>query len=130
MSHKDIQPGQICWNELLTPNAKKAMEFYGELFGWKTQSHEVGDATYHLLKMGDKDIGGMMQIPADEAAKIPPHWSTYIAVEDLEAKVKKAQSLGAKVIVPISSAGDYGRFAVLQDPTGAHISFWQGLKAC
>lgn len=130
MSHKNLQPGTICWNELLTTDAKKALEFYGQLFGWTTQAHEMEHMTYHLLKMGDKDIGGMMQIPADKKAQIPPHWATYINVENLDEMIKKAQKLGAILIVPATDVQDYGRFAVIQDPTGAHISFWQALKTC
>jgi predicted enzyme related to lactoylglutathione lyase len=31
MSNKDFDYGEFCWNELMTPDAKKASEFYGSL---------------------------------------------------------------------------------------------------
>jgi predicted enzyme related to lactoylglutathione lyase len=72
----------------------------------------------------------MMQIPKGEENHISPHWMAYINVDDLDASAKKAEKLGAKIIVPPTTVSDYGRFVVLQDPTGASISLWQTLKAC
>ena len=70
MSDKKPQSGEFCWNELMTPDVKKAKEFYSALFGWKTQDHEMGDMTYTMVENGDKGIGGMMQTPKDK--QIPP----------------------------------------------------------
>ncbi len=50
---------------------------------------------------------------------MPPHWSVYFAVDDTDAMTSKAESLGAKVMVPPSDIPEVGRFAVLQDPQGA-----------
>jgi len=128
MSNQKPQAGDFCWNELMTSDSKKAAEFYGALFGWKAQEQNVGNATYTMFKNGDKDIAGMMQIPQDEQQYLPSHWMAYVCVEDVEAMTKKAQTFGARIIVPITQAGDYGLLAVIEDPTGAHISMWQPFK--
>ena len=122
--------GNFCWNELMTPDAKKAKEFYRSLFGWEFQEREVGGIPYNMIKAGGQEGGGLMQISADEAGKIPPHWMTYVNVDNVDESVIKAQKLGAKVIAPATAVEDYGRFAILQDPTGAHIGLWQCLKSC
>ena len=44
--------------------------------------------------------------------------------------LEKAKKLGATIKMPATNVADYGRFAVLQDPTGAHIAIWQSLKNC
>lgn len=122
--------GEFCWNELLTTDIKKAKEFYSSLFGWEYDEHDVGHGTYTMIKGGDNGAGGMMQIPADKKAQIPPHWMTYIYVENLDESLQKAQDLGASVKMPITPVSDFGRFAVIADPTGAPIALWQSMKSC
>jgi predicted enzyme related to lactoylglutathione lyase len=122
------QAGEFCWNELMTSDTKKAQVFYTDLLGWTTQEHDMGDMTYTMFMSGDKCIGGMLQTPKDKVAQVPPHWTSYICVEDVEKTLKKAESLGATVRVPVKTVPDMGRFSVVQDPTGAHIAFWQSFK--
>lgn len=124
-----VKLGEFCWNELMTSDVKQAKEFYSTLLGWKCQDFDMGDKTYTMIKMGDKDIGGMMETPRDKK-NIPPHWLSYISVEDIDKIVKKAESLGGKITVPATNVSDFGRFAIIQDPTGAQIAFWQSLKSC
>ena len=118
-------PGEFCWNELMTPDTKKAQAFYTSLLGWTAQDHDMGDMTYTMFMNGDKSIAGMLQTPKDKIGHVPPHWMSYIGVDDIEKTFEKAKSLGANVIMPVTKAGDMGRFIVIQDPTGAHIAFWQ-----
>ncbi len=125
-----MQAGQFCWNELMTSDVKKAKEFYSALFGWQMQDHDMGNMTYTMIKQGDKDIGGMMRTPPDKEGKIPAHWMGYVSVKDVDKSVEKAKSLGAKIIVDAMPVGDFGRMAVIQDPTGAHIAVWQSTKEC
>jgi uncharacterized protein len=117
--------GEFCWNELATPNVKAAKDFYGKVFGWKFSDHEMGDMTYTMFKTNDREFGGIWSIPKDQEKNIPPHWMTYILVEKLEESVEKAKKNGAAIIKPITPAGDMGRFAIIKDPTGAHIALWQ-----
>lgn len=122
--------GQFCWNELMTSDANKAKEFYRSLFGWEYQSREVNNVTYNMIKSNDQESGGMMQIPADEVKKIPSHWMTYIYVDNVDESVAKAEKLGANIIFSATNVEDFGRFAILQDPTGAQVGLWQCLKSC
>ena len=50
------------------------------------------------------------------------HWLTYFAVSDTDATVAKADSLGGKITVPATDIPGVGRFAILQDPQGAHFA--------
>src|SRR5947207_8428694 len=131
MSKTMPKPGEFCWNELMTGDTKKAKSFYSSLLGWKSKDMDMGeDMTYTLFSNAEKDIGGLMAIPKDQAAHIPPHWMSYISVENLDETVKQAKNLGAEIKCPPKDVGDFGRFAIIVDPTGAHIAFWQSLKAC
>ncbi|MBA3536968.1 MAG: VOC family protein, partial [Tatlockia sp.] len=83
--------------------------------------------TYTMIKSKEGEFGGIWQIPNDQKDQIPPHWMGYILVDDVEATLEKAKSMGATVKLPITKAGDMGLFMVIADPTGAPIAFWQRL---
>ncbi|WP_133140132.1 VOC family protein [Legionella genomosp. 1] len=118
--------GNFCWNELATPDVSAAKEFYGKLLGWQFTEQVTGDMVYNFIKIpGSDDLGGIWGIPKDRQNEIPPHWMGYILVEDLEDKLEKATELGGTVKMPVTPVGEIGYFAILVDPTGAHIALWQ-----
>jgi predicted enzyme related to lactoylglutathione lyase len=52
----------------------------------------------------------------------PPHWMSYIAVDDVDTSAAKVWELGGKVCVPPTDIPNVGRFCVVNDPTGATFS--------
>lgn len=128
---QEHKAGEFCWNELATRNVKEAKEFYSKSFGWQFSDHQIGDSTYSMIKCGGQEFGGMWQIPHDQT-DIPPHWMSYILVDNLEQSLDTVKKNGAQVKVPTTKAGEFGMFAIIIDPTGAHIALWQSLgdKSC
>ncbi len=120
--------GEFCWNELATNNVKAAKDFYGKVFGWKFTDHDMGDMTYTTVQHNNKDLAGIWGIPKDKEKNIPPHWMAYILVENVDKALEKANKNGASTVKPVTNAGDIGRFAIITDPTGAHVALWQSLK--
>lgn len=120
--------GEICWTELATSDVNKAKDFYSKVFDWKFTDHDMGDMTYTMIKSSDKEFGGIWSIPKDKQNKIPPHWMSYVMVENLDESLKKASGHGATIVKPVTPAGEMGRFAIISDPTGAHIALWQNLR--
>ncbi|KTC81656.1 VOC family protein [Legionella brunensis] len=120
--------GQFCWNELATSDVKKAKDFYGKVFGWQFVDKKMDDMTYTIAESHDKQFAGIWPIPAEHQKEIPPHWMAYILVSDVEAALEKAQQHGAKVIKGVTAAGEMGHLAIITDPTGAHVAFWQPSK--
>lgn len=123
--------GEFCWNELATPNVIAAKEFYRHVLGWQYTEEAVGNMIYTLFRTstGDKSIGGIWEIPIEEQNKIPPHWMGYILVENIADTVDKAVKHGATIKVSVTKVSDFGLFAVVMDPTGAHIVFWEAIKS-
>ena len=113
--------GALCWTELMTTDTAKAQPFYTQLFGWTAEDKPMGPMTYTILKRGGAQAGGMMQI-TKEMGPIPSHWMVYFSVADCDATVAKAGTLGGKVTVPATDIPGVGRFAILQDPQGAHVA--------
>jgi predicted enzyme related to lactoylglutathione lyase len=111
-------PNSYCWNELGTNDVAKATDFYTKLFGWKADVQKFGPMEYTLFKNGERGAGGCYKL-TPEMGNVPPHWLVYFAVDDCDAKTKKAGSLGVSTIAPPSDIPGVGRFAVIRDPQGA-----------
>lgn len=114
----------FCWNELMTTDAAAARDFYTKLFGWTTEEKPMGEFTYTILKSGDTQVGGLMQMEGDCFKGIPSHWMSYVSVEDVDASARKAKDLGATICVEPTDIPEVGRFAVVTDPTGAAIALF------
>lgn len=125
MATPEPQNHHFCWNELLTPNSGEARTFFEKLLGWQARDMEVGETVYTIFTKDDKDVCGMMQTTPEMQSQFPPCWLSYIKVDDVVATTESAQSLGATVLLPLKVIPDYGRFSVIQDPTGATLAFWQ-----
>jgi predicted enzyme related to lactoylglutathione lyase len=115
------QHGAFSWFELMTTDPEGAKEFYSKLFGWKTEEVQMEEMKYTVVKVGDEGVGGIMPIPP-QAEGTPPNWGSYVTVDDVDATARKAEELGAKILVPLTDIPNVGRFVVLQDPQGAVIS--------
>jgi predicted enzyme related to lactoylglutathione lyase len=119
--------GSFCWLELGTTDSGAAKNFYSKLFGWTAEDLPMGpDMTYTMFRLGGNDVGGAYQLMKDQLdAHVPPHWMPYVKVDSADASAAKAVQLGGKQIVPPSDIPSVGRFAVIQDPTGAHINIFE-----
>ncbi len=116
--------GDFCWSELLTFDIKKAKDFYTSVLGWEAKDLEVGNEPYVMLMSENKGFGGIMKFSSDKE-NITSHWISYIAVKDLSETLEKAKKFGASILKPVTLLPEKGRFAIITDPTGATIAFWE-----
>jgi len=115
--------GQFCWDELLTTDPEGAVRFYGELFGWTEDKQDMGEmGTYHFMKRGERFGVGIMKMPPQ--AEAPPHWLSYITVENVDRWAEKVTQLGGQIFCPPMDIPGIGRFAVASDPTGATFALF------
>ncbi len=120
---EDKTPGIFCWHEMMTTDKAASSEFYSSLFGWTHEDMDMGSFTYRFFKSGERSVAGMMEI-TPEMGDCPPHWMSYVTVEDIDASTSKAQQLGAKVVKEITDVG-MGKFSIIIDPQGAGIAMWE-----
>jgi predicted enzyme related to lactoylglutathione lyase len=121
-------PGTFCWVGLATSDLAAATAFYGGLFGWEARDLQAGAAgAYTMLRHGGEEVAILYrQQPEARAAGAPPHWTSYISVEDADATAARAEELGgAAVFRAPFDVLDAGRVAAIRDPTGAIASLWQ-----
>ncbi|MHC4947048.1 MAG: VOC family protein [Planctomycetota bacterium] len=120
--------GTFCWHEIMTRDVASAKKFYGELFGWTATDRDMGPmGTYTIFHRGEEMVAGCMAMEGPHFEGVPPHWLTYLAVDDINASTDKAAAIGADVKVPPTEIPEVGHFSVIQDPAGAVVCFFQGL---
>jgi uncharacterized protein len=121
------QRGMFTWNELMTRDDDRAVAFFEGLFGWTHEDMPMGGGgVYRVMKAGGKPAAGIMKMSAPQfPAELPPHWMSYVAVDDVDAHVTKAGKLGGSTIHPPTDIPNVGRFALIKDPTGAVVAMLQ-----
>jgi predicted enzyme related to lactoylglutathione lyase len=124
MPKRDSAPiGAPCWVDLFTSDPDKSRAFYGDLFGWTSEStgEEFGGYV-NFSKDGVRVAGAMKN---DGQSGVHDAWSVYLATDDAKATVDAAQAKGAHVIAPAMDVGELGVMAVITDAGGAVIGLWQ-----
>ena len=115
--------GHFHWNELVTRDVEKAKKFYGDTIGWTFVGMPMPDGTYWVAKMGEQPVGGLFPISGPQWEGVPEHWMSYLAVDDVDARVKKATAAGAKLMRPAFDIPGVGRIAILTEPGGAGVGW-------
>ena len=115
--------GEFCWVEMLTDDRLKAQSYYADLFGWSFEEVATGAGPYAMFRPAPGGPGG--GIMARPAGDMPTAWTPYVAVDDVDASAARARELGGRVLAPPADVPGYGRFAVIQDPTGGVLGLWR-----
>jgi uncharacterized protein len=134
------------WNELMTRDVERAKCFYAETIGWTFAPNPMPDGrTYWVASEAGKPVG-IFPIDAPEFDGVPESWMSYLAVDDVGARVEKALPAGAapneanlrralrrahrhphaawrRRQKPIFDVPCVGRIAILMQPGGAGIGW-------
>jgi uncharacterized protein len=98
--------------EINGPDAGLLQKFYSELFGWQTQ--EVPGGYLLIDTQAGSGINGGISTTEDGSA-----WATfYVGVDDLQAVLDKAESLGGKIVKPVTEIPGMVTYALFTDPDG------------
>lgn len=121
--------GTFCWMDIYLPDQDRGKAFYGGLFGWEWTDWPMGDSgmLYTMFSLDGKSVGAMG--PAMHGVLpegVPPHWLSYLAVDDLNGTAELAKSMGAEFVMGPFDAGN-GQVALMRDPAGASLFLWQGI---
>jgi len=115
--------GTFYWNELMTRDAEKAKKFYADTLGWSFEGMPMPGGTYWVAKARGEIVGGIFPLAGPQFDGVPESWMAYIAVDDVDARAKKAQGAGATLMRPIFDIPGVGRIAILKEPGGAGIGW-------
>ncbi|MBC8027477.1 MAG: VOC family protein [Steroidobacteraceae bacterium] len=110
--------GRFVWHQLMTRDVPAAKRFYSNLIGWKPQSWPL-DPTYTVCHSDQGPMAGIMPIPADIPAEVPPHWLGYVGTRDVDGTAVATVRAGGSILKEPADLSGAGRYAVLKDPQGA-----------
>lgn len=111
----------VCWVEHMAKDPAKVVAFYTDLIGW-TSVPMGPDMT--VFKQGEAMVASVRALPP-EAAGAPAHWMTYVLVDDVATSQRKAEALGGVTMKGETEIPGMGKFAIVQDPTGAVFALWK-----
>jgi predicted enzyme related to lactoylglutathione lyase len=136
--HKGAQrvnePGAWAMSQLTTNDPEGAKEFYGAVFGWETDSFDMGEINVTLWRVPgyvggepeqpvSREVVGAM-VPSNGDGGAPPSWGVDFWVHDADAIAAKAAELGGRVVAGPFDMPSFRR-AVIVDPQGAELSISQ-----
>jgi hypothetical protein len=115
------ETGAQSWFELHTLNYDANVAFYSEVFGWDARTMaDTPEFRYTTLGEAEAATAGIMDASSYAQDGFTSEWGVYISVENTDASVAKAISLGGtQVEEPRDSP--YGRLAHIADTTGCRI---------
>lgn len=127
------EPSAWSMSKLSTPDPEGAKAFYGDLFGWETQTFTMGDAEMALFHLpgyvgGEpsqpvaRDVVAVMT-PAEDA-NAPAQWDVDFWVSDADETARRAAELGGTIVTePFEIPGF--RSAEIADPAGGRLGVSQ-----
>lgn len=104
--------GATTWNELYTHDVEKAKKFYADLLGW-TYEIDAANDNYVTIKNNGRSNGGIYNL-SPEMSSMPPNWTVYFHIENIENAVAKVKELGGQVYMQKDIA--IGEIAMVADP--------------
>ena len=116
--------GAFHWNELRTRDTERAKAFYETIVGWTFEASATPDGrTYWVAMCGGRPVAGFFPLSSPEFDDMPESWMSFLAVDDVDARVAKAVKAGAKLVMPVFDVPDVGRIAMLREPGGAGVGW-------
>jgi uncharacterized protein len=116
--------GHFHWNELMTRDIERAKKFYADTLGWTYEAIQSPDgSTYWVASAEGQPVAGIFDLNGPEYDGVPESWMAYIAVDDIDTRLRKAAQAGAKVMKEPLDVPGVGRIAILSEPGGAGIGW-------
>jgi uncharacterized protein len=116
---------EVCkfvWYELTTPDLDAAQAFYRQVIGWNIVDAGMPSYRYGMISAGTTAVGGMMAINEEMKSRgVPPCWTGYVGVPDVDTKTAQFKAAGGTIHLPPADVPGVGRFSVVSDPFGAAL---------
>lgn len=102
--------------DLLTPDVRRAAGFYSAVFGWEFEFSPGGDYAYGTLN--GEPVASIVDLE-DAIEGAEGLWLPSIAVRDVKTAVNAVYANGGSVLEGPEDLPGRGRYALVEDPSGA-----------
>jgi uncharacterized protein len=107
--------------QILSKTPDETAAFYSTMFGWKVDAgNPLG---YRRIDTGSTEgiQGGIWPAPPQAHNFV----QLFVGVDDVKSFAKKAEGLGAKILIPPTMLPEGDEMAVLHDPAGMPFAIWR-----
>jgi predicted enzyme related to lactoylglutathione lyase len=112
---------KVVWVEVIGKDGDGLRKFYGDMFGWSFESAEGMD--YGMVSPEQNGVGGGVGSGQEGA---PPYQTFYVGVDDVQAALDKAESLGGCKMMGPMDLPMGGTIGLFTDPEGHVIGLHHG----
>ena len=117
--------GKVGWIDITVDDAIGLRDFYAKVTGWKPESVDMGDyADFSMTMPGSGTPSAGICHARGSNTGLPAQWLIYIVVADADASAASCTDNGGKILLGPKDLGG-GRFAVIEDPSGAVAALYQ-----
>ena len=111
--------GSVCHLELFAFDLDQSAQFYGDLFGWQTNSFDQG-------YLGWSDPAGLSGAFTTAGSPVTnPAATFYIKVDDIPGMLKRIVANGGVIIRESTEiGGGHGFYALFRDLAGNNVGLW------
>ncbi len=125
--------GRVVHFELTAKDPAKLQKFYGELYGWDVQEWQPEEKSLGADPYWMADTPGNMffhmgidgGIYRPKEGENPPTPMIYVNVDDMDASLAKAKTLGGEVVFEKMAIPEVGYVAQVRDPGGNVVGLFQ-----
>ena len=113
----------VCYFEIPVTDMKRAVAFYERVFGLALTRQTIDGYEMAIFPRAEGAAGASGALAKGDVYK-PSHDGCipYFGVEDIDATLSRACSLGAKVLYPKTDIGEAGWVAEIEDSEGNRIA--------
>lgn len=114
------------WADCATTDLDAAEKFYAAVFGWTSERMAASDGeSYSIQRLDGNMVCGIYELNQEiRDMGVPPHWGTYIEVDDLDATLELVKAEGGTVLDGPIDTPTVGTIAFIQDTVGAYVRLW------
>ncbi len=104
--------------EIISDDAGKAQEFYGDLFGWNIDSDNPMNYGMVDTESDDKGINGGI---GEDMADTGGHLTFYVEVPNVEETLQKAVEKGGTIVLDAMDIPGGPTIGLFNDPDGRRV---------
>jgi Predicted enzyme related to lactoylglutathione lyase len=123
----EFPQGAPVWIDLQSADRDGAVAFYAGVFGWDVTEPREATGMFALASIDAGPVAAIGPLDSELVEQgARSAWTLYLAVDDLDAAVASAPDAGGRVILPPGDLGGGVRLALVADPVGSIVGFWEG----
>ncbi len=108
--------------EIAATDLGAASRFYADLFGW--QLFDLPAMGYVRFEPPSGPGGGLTPVGGPLEHRVG-ELLVYVASDDIEGDLRRAEALGGKTLVPRTEIPNTGAFGIFEDPAGNRLGLFQ-----